>query len=116
MIGDGRLCLCTPYKPTAGFSVPNAMGRNKLIYALSQATFVVAADLEKGGTWAGAVEALKAGTTPVLVWTGEDAGAGNSTLVDRGATGIATIDDLFPLPAPADRDGAAPTDQLAMDV
>ena len=33
-VGDGRLCLCTPYKPTAGFSLANAMGRNKLIYAL----------------------------------------------------------------------------------
>src|SRR6266508_2406999 len=51
---DGRLCLCTPYKPTAGFSVANAMGRNKLIYALSKATLVVAADATKGGTWAGA--------------------------------------------------------------
>jgi predicted Rossmann fold nucleotide-binding protein DprA/Smf involved in DNA uptake len=116
MIGEGRLCLCTPYKPTAGFSVPNAMGRNKLIYALSQATFVVAADLEKGGTWAGAVEALKAGATPVLAWTGEHAGPGNAKLVDRGAAGIAKIDDLFPLPAVARRDAAAPTDQLAMDV
>jgi predicted Rossmann fold nucleotide-binding protein DprA/Smf involved in DNA uptake len=116
MIGEGRLCLCTPYKPTAGFSVPSAMGRNKLIYAQSQATFVVAADLEKGGTWAGAVEALKAGTTPVVVWTGDDAGPGNSKLVDRGAKDITRIDDLFPLPAPAGPDIAAPADQLAMDV
>ena len=116
MIGEGRLCLCTPYKPTAGFSVANAMGRNKLIYALSQATFVAAADLEKGGTWAGAVEALKAGTTPVLAWTGDNAGPGNPKLVDRGATGIANIGDLFPLPTPARSDVAAPTDQLAMDV
>lgn len=116
MIGEGRLCLCTPYKPTAGFSVPNAMGRNKLIYALSEATFVVAADLEKGGTWAGAVEALKAETTPVLAWTGDDTGPGNSELVQRGATGVANIDALFPLPAPAERDVAATTDQLAMDV
>jgi predicted Rossmann fold nucleotide-binding protein DprA/Smf involved in DNA uptake len=116
MIGEGRLCLCTPYKPTAGFSVPNAMGRNKLIYALSEATFVVAADLEQGGTWAGAVEALKAGTTPVVVWTGEDAGPGNSKLVDRGAKAITRVDDLFPLPPSAGRDVAAPADQLAMDV
>jgi predicted Rossmann fold nucleotide-binding protein DprA/Smf involved in DNA uptake len=116
MIGEGRLCLCTPYKPTAGFSVPNAMGRNKLIYALSQATFVVAADLDKGGTWAGAIEALKTGTTPVVVWTGEGAGPGSSTLVDRGAKGIDSIEDLFPLPASAGRNVTASTDQLAMDV
>src|SRR5206468_8761201 len=32
-ITDGQLCLCTPYKPSAGFSVATAMGRNKLNYA-----------------------------------------------------------------------------------
>jgi predicted Rossmann fold nucleotide-binding protein DprA/Smf involved in DNA uptake len=45
-IADGLVCFCTPYKPTTGFSVANAMGRNKLIYALSKGTFVVASDLE----------------------------------------------------------------------
>ena len=41
-LDDGRLCLVTPFKPDAGFSVGNAMGRNKLIYALSRVTAVVA--------------------------------------------------------------------------
>ena len=35
------------------------MGRNKLIYALADLTIVVSAEVNKGGTWAGATEALK---------------------------------------------------------
>jgi predicted Rossmann fold nucleotide-binding protein DprA/Smf involved in DNA uptake len=118
-IGDGRLCLCTPYKPTAGFSVANAMGRNKLIYALSRATLVVAADAERGGTWAGAVEALRQATVPILVWTGEGAGEGNSLLVERGASGVASLSDVFPLFEQAMRPEGVmrrrpPYDQLAL--
>ncbi len=43
------------------------MGRNKLIYCLSDAVVVVAATEASGGTWAGAEEALKARWVPVLV-------------------------------------------------
>ena len=58
-ISEDRLVLITPYDPDAGFSTGNAMGRNKLIFALSRAGLVAAADYEKGGTWAGATEQLK---------------------------------------------------------
>jgi predicted Rossmann fold nucleotide-binding protein DprA/Smf involved in DNA uptake len=116
-VGDGRLCLCTPYKPTAGFSVANAMGRNKLIYALSQATLVVAADVDKGGTWAGAVESLRRGTAPVVAWSGEGGGEGNAALVARGATAVDALDALFPLPAGRDPvDGVQKPPQLALDI
>lgn len=98
LIGDGSLCLCSPFKPDAGFTVSNAMGRNKLIYAVSAATLVVASEKDKGGTWAGAVEALRRRIAPVLVWTGDGGGAGNEPLVGRGGVGVSQIDDLFPLP------------------
>lgn len=115
-VGDGRLCLCTPYKPTAGFSVANAMGRNKLIYALSKATLVVAADAGQGGTWAGAVEAIRRSTAPVIVWTGEGAGPGNAQLVGRGATGLDDLSGLFPLPDPDARSPGERSGQLALEV
>lgn len=95
-IADGRLCLCTPYKPDAGFSVANAMGRNKLIYALSQATVVVAADEGKGGTWAGAVEALTQQIAPVIVRVGESAPPGNGQLARLGAISRASVQDAPP--------------------
>jgi len=55
---DGRLVLISPYDPSAGFNLGNAMQRNKLIYALADTALVVSTDLNKGGTWAGATEQL----------------------------------------------------------
>lgn len=94
-ISDGLLTLLTPFSPSTGFNVGNAMGRNKLIYALSQITFVVSADLEKGGSWSGAVEALRKDYSPVAVWMGEGAGTGNAALVKKGALPITDIKELF---------------------
>ncbi|MFZ2492055.1 MAG: DNA-processing protein DprA, partial [Thermoanaerobaculia bacterium] len=58
-IRQERLVLVSPYAPHAGFTVGNAMGRNRLIYALADAALVVASALRTGGTWAGAEEELK---------------------------------------------------------
>ena len=69
-IHDGRAVMCTPYRPDAPFSAGNAMGRNKLVYALSLVTLVMASEVGRGGTWSGAVEALKIGAGRVGVWQG----------------------------------------------
>lgn len=97
LLQDERLVLVTPYSPTAGFSVGAAMGRNKVIYGLANYAVVVSSDLEKGGTWAGAVEALRGDWCPVFVRSGEDVPAGNRELLKRGAAPItegAWRDDL----------------------
>jgi predicted Rossmann fold nucleotide-binding protein DprA/Smf involved in DNA uptake len=107
VIHDERLCLVTPYKPDAGFSVGNAMGRNKLIYALSDVTLVVASDHESGGTWAGATEALRTGAGAVAVWRGPGEGPGNESLADRGATQVRSVEDLLQRDPPAVTEPAA---------
>ncbi|MDP9331967.1 MAG: DNA-processing protein DprA [Actinomycetota bacterium] len=94
LVGDERLCLATPYAPTAPFSAGNAMGRNKLIYASADVTLVVASDLDKGGTWAGAAEALKHNYGQVAVWLGEGIGTGNAALAERGAVGVIDLQSL----------------------
>jgi len=82
---DGRLVLISPYDPAAGFNVGNAMQRNKLIYALADAALVVTSDLEKGGTWAGAIEQLdRLHFVPVFVRNGDKVGKGNFALLNRG--------------------------------
>lgn len=91
----GDLCLVTPYAPNAGFSVGTAMGRNKLIYALADYAVVAASDVEKGGTWAGATEALKAEWVPVFVLDYSDMPEGKRALLKKG--GIA-----LPYPFPED--------------
>ena len=85
---DGKLALLTPYVPTAGFSVGGAMGRNKVIYGLADYAVVVSSDFQTGGTWAGAVEALKAGWCPVFVRDGTDMPKGNKELIKLGAAAL----------------------------
>ncbi len=94
-IMDDKVCLFTPYKPSIGFTVGNAMARNKLIYALARKTFVVQSDFERGGTWAGAVEWLKQDPMDVAVWVGRGKGRGNDDLVAAGAQAIHRVDQLL---------------------
>jgi predicted Rossmann fold nucleotide-binding protein DprA/Smf involved in DNA uptake len=85
---DGRLTMVTPYVPTAGFSIGGAMGRNKLIYGLADYGVVVSSDFKTGGTWAGAVEALKGGWCPVFARDGDDVQKGNKELIKLGGIGL----------------------------
>jgi DNA processing protein len=82
---DGQLVLLTPYAPTAGFSIGAAMGRNKVIYGLADFAVVVSSDFQTGGTWAGAVEALKGGWCPVFARDGVNVPKGNRELLKLGA-------------------------------
>jgi predicted Rossmann fold nucleotide-binding protein DprA/Smf involved in DNA uptake len=93
-IADERVCLVTPYSPHAPFSAGNAMGRNKIIYALSRGVVVVRSDKGSGGTWAGATEALSKDYAVVHSWTGPGAGPGNEALLALGALALAPEDDL----------------------
>lgn len=95
-ISRGDLCLATPYSPHAPFSVGTAMGRNKLIYTLADYAIVVASDAEKGGTWSGASETLRARWIPVFVLEHPAMPDGNKLLLQKGAFG-------FPHPFKEDR-------------
>jgi len=64
------------------------MGRNKLIYGLADFAVVVSSDYQTGGTWAGAVEALKASWCPVFVRGGADGPKGNRELIKLGAAAM----------------------------
>jgi DNA processing protein len=92
----GQLVLISPYDPSAGFNVGNAMQRNKLIYALADASLVVSSDLNKGGTWAGAIEQLeKLKFVPVFVRSTSGSSPGLQALRSKGA---------LPWPNPQDAD------------
>ena len=93
---DGEMVLLSPYDPNAGFNVGNAMQRNKLIYAFADAALVVSSDLDKGGTWSGAVEQLrKYAFTPLYVRSTGVRSEALEALRDRGA---------LPWPNPQDAD------------
>ena len=99
---DGQLVLISPYDPSAGFNVGNAMQRNKLIYALADASLVVSSDLNKGGTWAGATEQLdKLKFVPVYVRSAGASSPGLDALRRKGALtwpdpqDSESLDDVF---------------------
>lgn len=83
---EGKLVLVSAYDPNAGFNVGHAMQRNKLIYALADASLVVIAEVNKGGTWAGAIEQLdKLRYVPLFIRSTGEPSAGLDALRDRGA-------------------------------
>ena len=93
---DGQLVLISPYDPNAGFNVGNAMQRNKLIYALADTSLVVNSDLNKGGTWAGAIEQLdKLKLVPVYIRSTGEPSSGLDVMRSKGA---------IPWPNPQDTD------------
>lgn len=86
LLMDGQLALVSPYDPSAGFNVGNAMQRNKMIYALADAALVVSSDHEKGGTWAGAVEQLeRLRLVPIYIRSNGETGKGLEALRRKGA-------------------------------
>jgi len=82
----GQLVLISPYDPASSFNVGNAMQRNKLIYALSDAALVVSSDFKKGGTWSGAIEQLdKLKFVPIFIRSTGSPSAGLGGLRKNGA-------------------------------
>lgn len=94
-IQRGNLLLISASKPDAGFHVGTAMMRNRYIYAQSAGTVVVRSDLNKGGTWTGAVENMKNNWCTTLCW--DHPYPGNQALIGMGA-----------VPIGADWDGSVP--------
>jgi DNA processing protein len=102
LILNEQLVLISPYDPSAGFNVGNAMQRNKLIYALADAALVVSSDMNKGGTWTGAIEQLdKLHFVPVYVRSTGQTTPGLDALRAKGAipwpnpTNPADIETIF---------------------
>ena len=93
---ERQLVLISPYDPSAGFNAGHAMQRNKLIYSLADTALVVNADLNKGGTWAGATEQLeKLHLVPVFVRSNGGFSKSLEALKNKGA---------MPWPNPTDAD------------
>lgn len=102
---DGRLTLISPYEPESRWFSFTAMERNKLIYALADAALVVASSDEQGGTWTGAIEALKHGRIPIYVKASGEIPLGNRKLIQSGALEFlqepwSNLRQLFENPSP----------------
>jgi predicted Rossmann fold nucleotide-binding protein DprA/Smf involved in DNA uptake len=87
---DCRLSVCAP---TEGFSRQTAMERNALIYSGATLTVVVRARYREGGTWHGAVNALRRRLGAVAVHPQPEDTA-SRVLMTLGAAALATSADL----------------------
>ena len=92
-IESGRVLLITSSKPDAGFQVGLAMNRNKYIYASSKATFVIASDYNKGGTWNGAIQNIRHNWTKTFVKQ-DSKSKGIQELIKLGANPIEKIEGV----------------------
>ena len=89
---NSNLVLVSPFYPEAGFSVGQAMYRNKFIYCLSNAGVVVHTET-KGGTWTGAMENLKKNWVPLWVKKSTVKGSGNEKVFQAGANWVPNNED-----------------------
>lgn len=92
-VEEKKLLLFTAVNPKSGFTVANAMNRNKYIYALSDGAFVISSDYNKGGTWAGALENINNGWVKTFVRLKKEL-KGNEELIKKGALAIGNIEEL----------------------
>lgn len=85
-------CALSACAPNEEFSTASAMERNGLIYASAEQTVIAHARFKEGGTWIGAVDALRRRLCPLLVR--EDDGPASRALTALGAKSVASADDL----------------------
>ena len=95
-LAEGSLVLISPQPPNARFHAGNAMRRNRLIYCAADVAVVVASAPERGGTRAGAIEALDAQWVPVLVR--DDRSPGTEALLRRGAQPLLYAEGVLKVP------------------
>lgn len=92
-----RVSLCAPGSP---FTTGQAMERNALIYAISKSTVVAHVRYRQGGSWHGAISALRGRLGRLIVR--RDGEKGSSALLSLGAIPIRSPKDLESALAQAD--------------
>ncbi len=88
---EGR-CYLSAAPWDAGFSAALAMERNALIYAFSERSLVGACRFREGGTWNGAVQAMRRGLSQFFVR--ESSEKGNQALINLGACSVSDPSDF----------------------
>ena len=100
-IRNKKLLCISIAAPEAGFDVGMAMMRNKFIYLFSKGTIVIKTSYNTVGTWAGAVECIKKGYSPINVV--DNGSEGSKSLIAMKAKAIdkdwdGSFDDIIPIP------------------
>jgi predicted Rossmann fold nucleotide-binding protein DprA/Smf involved in DNA uptake len=91
----GESCQLSLSPPGEPFTTPAAMERNTLVYAISERSLVVQAQLKQGGSWIGATSALRRHLSSVFIR--DDNSSASRALASLGATPIQSPEQLFSL-------------------
>lgn len=78
-----RVLYCSDEGYEAEFTAARALRRNHFIHTAAEMSFVAQCEVGRGGTWAGATDALRRERTPVFVFA--DGSDGSAALIARGA-------------------------------
>lgn len=115
-LARGNLVLVSPFQPEARFRAWRAMERNKYIYCLADAAVVACSKPSQGGTWNGAIEALRAEWVPVWLRSNRTGNSGNAELANRGGRWlpdrVGGLDVLFGADRESDPSGVEESDTL----
>jgi predicted Rossmann fold nucleotide-binding protein DprA/Smf involved in DNA uptake len=76
------------------FDRVDALTRNKWIYAASEHTIVIASRFGEGGSWAGAIAAMKAKLGNIIVYMAPQPSSGNEALAKLGARPVYSLPEL----------------------
>jgi predicted Rossmann fold nucleotide-binding protein DprA/Smf involved in DNA uptake len=90
----GPVALFSTDPDAAVFDMIDALTRNKWIYAASECTLVVASRFGEGGSWAGAISAMKSRLGRILVYMAPQPSAGNEALAKLGAEPVRSIHEF----------------------
>lgn len=88
-----HILVLSQFAPSQPWRAHAAMARNGLIFGIPKALLVIEAG-EKGGTLAAGQGALKLGRPVIAVEFGEETPPGNRTLIEMGARGVRTPQQL----------------------
>ncbi|MBS4029861.1 MAG: DNA-protecting protein DprA [Clostridiales bacterium] len=85
----GKLLVLSSFNPKSHFKPYTAMERNKYIYTLANYVFIVSSAYNKGGTWSGAIENIRANwRVPMFVRSEQGVPEGNKKLLELGGAPI----------------------------
>jgi DNA processing protein len=86
-IMEGKAIVVSTFSPNDKWAVGRAMERNKYIYGIAQKIYI-AESQDKGGTWSGAIEGLKAKQDIYVRKSDDVENCANNKLIQMGAKAV----------------------------
>lgn len=94
MIAGNRALALSVVHPDTRYTISHALGRNKFLYALSNAAFIMSLPHERGALWNGVCSAMRCEWIRRVYVIDDPALPANKKLIDQGATAFTSSGDI----------------------